>query len=217
MDENVRWLYENRCEKVTAALKRNRFDAYYVPDKAAARQKTVEMIPAGASVAFGGSMTLLETGIVEAMRDPRWKLIDRYAPGLERPQLMEIALRSLQVDYFLSSANAVTETGEILFVDGANTRVAPVLFGPAHVILVIGVNKICPDLAAAQKHMQTVARPVNCKRLDLNTPCVAIGSCQDCSSPERICNSTVILHRQNTRVNDTHKIHVIMVAEALGY
>jgi hypothetical protein len=216
MDNNVKWLHESRCKTVVEALIRNRFDACYVKDKDEARAKTLEMIPAGASVAFGGSMTLFETGLIEALRDPRWKLLDRYAPGLSPEQLKERFLQALLVDYFLTSANAVSEDGQLFFVDGANTRVAPVLFGPAHVILLIGANKICRDAPAAHRHMQEVARPVNCKRLNTNTPCVAVGACQDCNSPARICNSTVILHKHNIR-SEHHKIHIIMVGEELGY
>jgi hypothetical protein len=216
MDNNVKWLHESRCKIAVEALRRNRFDAYYVRDKDQAREKTLAMIPEGASVAFGGSMTLFEAGIVEALRDPRWKLTDRYAPGLSPEQLREIFLQALRVDYFLTSANAVSLDGQIFLVDGANTRVAPVLFGPAHVILVIGANKVCSDAAAAQRYMRDVASPANCKRLSTKTPCTATGTCHNCDSPERICNSTVVLHKHNIR-SEHHQIHVIMAGEEMGY
>jgi L-lactate utilization protein LutB len=217
MDNNMKWLHESRSKRVVEALQRNRFDACYVQNKEEACAKALEMIPEGASVAFGGSMTLFEIGLVAALKNnPRWNLIDRYGLNLSPEQLREIFLQALRVDYFLTSANAVSEDGQLFFVDGANTRVAPVLFGPAHVILVLGVNKICVDAAAAHQYMQIVSRPVNCKRLNTQTPCVAMGACQDCNSPARICNSTVVLHKHNIR-SDHHQIHVIMVGEELGY
>ncbi len=216
MDANMQWFYEKRCQAVVKALEANQFAAYFAKDKGAAKKQVLKLMPKGASVAFGGSMSLLEAGIVEGVRQGSYKLIDRHAPGLSAEELRNIALQSLHVDYFLASANAVTEDGQLLLVDGAGTRVGPVLFGPTNVVLVIGANKICTDLVSAEERMQVVARPVNAKRLSCKTPCVADGVCHDCQSPARICNTTVVLHRQ-LLWGERHKIHVVMVAEDLGY
>lgn len=216
MDANMKWFHQTRCQAVVKALQHNRFAAYYAADKDEARKQVLALIPDNASVAFGGSRSMFETDLVESLRNGPYDLIDRHAPGLSPEELKDIALRSLHVDFFLASANAITEDGQMLFVDGANTRVGPLLLGPKNVVLVIGANKICTDLIAADKRTRTVARPVNAKRLNTKTPCLADGICHDCHSPARICNTTVILHRPSMW-GDLHKTHVIMVAEDLGY
>ena len=216
MDRSMKWFYEQRCQAVVKALEHNRFNAYYAADKAAAVAQTMELINEGASVAFGGSMTMLESGLVNALRKFNCTLYDRNRLGTTAEEIKAMAPKFFSVDFFLASANAVTEDGQLLFVDGANTRIAPVLFGPANVILVVGANKIATDAVAAQEHMRRIACPVNAKRLNRNTPCTADGLCRDCHSPERICNSTLILHKHSSWEED-HKMHVIMVAESLGF
>jgi hypothetical protein len=197
MDPNIEWFQQQRGRAVVRALAANRMSGELLAGAEQAPQRVLELIPPGSTVALGGSMTLFETGVVEALRASKeLELIDRFQPGLEPDQVGDRLRRGLTADVFVAGANAVTEAGELVFVDSACTRVAPVLFGPGRVILVAGANKIVPDLSYAQKRIRHFVAPANAKRLGRKTPCAADGRCHDCDSPERICNATVVIHKQ---------------------
>jgi hypothetical protein len=128
-------------------------------------------------------------------------------------QIVEIRRRSLLADAYIASPNAITLDGTLLFVDKIGNRAGAMTFGPRKVIAVAGVNKIVPDGNAAQQRIDSYAGPVNCKRLGLNTPCVASGVCSDCASPQRICNISVTLWKRPSYTQYT----VVLVPEELGY
>ncbi len=213
MDQNVAWFYEKRAQAVCQALKKNRMSGLFLSQASQVAQQVLAMIPQGSSVGLGGSMTLVETGVVEALRQAPVKLIDRYAPGLTPSETMARLKQGLTADVFVSGVNAITEQGELVFVDATCNRVAPILFGPSKVILVAGGNKIVPNLAFAQERIRHQVAPANAKRLNRKTPCAQTGQCEDCSSPERICNATVVIHKQV----DPERLHLLLVGEALGY
>jgi L-lactate utilization protein LutB len=119
----------------------------------------------------------------------------------------------LTADVFVSGVNAITEQGELVFVDATCNRVAGVLFGPAKVIIVAGCNKIVPNLAYAQERIRHFVAPTNAKRLNRKTPCAVTGQCEDCNSPERICNATVVIHKQA----NPERLHVVLAGAELGY
>ena len=170
------------------------------------------MIPPDSSVALGGSMTLFETGVVQALRGAPLDLIDRFAKDLSPEETGARLRQGLHADYFISGVNAVTEQGELVFVDASCTRVAPILYGPKKVILVAGCNKIVPNLANAQERIRHFVAPTNAKRLGRKTPCAQTGQCADCDSPDRICNATVVIHKQA----DKERLHVMLVGGELG-
>jgi hypothetical protein len=200
-------------EAVQAALRKNQMAAHFAPTPEAARELALSLIPRGASVGLGGSVTLQEIGLIDAVRDGEYHLLDRYKPGLSDEELRDIFRWNFAADVFLTSTNALTAGGELVNKDGRGTRMAAVIYGPERVIVVAGRNKLVKDIAAGLERIETVAAPRNTVRLKVNTPCVQTGRCMDCSSPQRICCHTVISSFQ--RIPD--RIHVILVDADLGY
>lgn len=198
---------------VQEALRRNQMAAHFAATPEASRELALSLIPAGASVGLGGSMTLDEIGLVAAVRGGDYRLLDRYRPGLTDAELKDIFRANFSADVFLTSTNALTAGGELVNKDGRGTRMAAVVYGPDRVIVVAGRNKLVKDVPAGLERIETVAAPRNTVRLKVNTPCVQTGRCMDCRSAQRICCHTVISGFQ--RVKD--RIHVILVDADLGY
>ncbi len=172
------------------------------------------MIPAGATVARAGSMSLVEMGFWEALaQKPGIKIIDPFTPGLSPEESHALMRQGLLADYFITGANALTMDGKIVNLDATGNRVAALNFGPDKVILAVGLNKVAPDLEAAMARIKQLAAPINAIRLKRETPCAETGRCADCKSPARLCNLWSIIegHRFENR------LHVKLVGEDLGY
>ncbi|MFK4765883.1 lactate utilization protein [Desulfobaculum sp. SPO524] len=218
MSEPVDQYYELRLEQTRKALEKNGFAAHVVKDKDAARQLVMdEIIPGlieekGAKVVgLGGSMTITASGIYDAVKaDGRLELIDSY--GGDPAQSLELRRKALLSDIFLTGTNAVVEDGCLVNLDGLGNRVAAMAFGPENVIVVVGRNKLCPDVDTAMSRIKEFAAPANSIRLDRKTPCTKTGSCADCSAPGRICNSWLITEKSAPK----HRIHVVLIGEDLG-
>ncbi len=210
-------------EKVLEALRANKMDAYYVNNKEEARALALSLIPMGATCASGGSMTLAETGIIDALKKGNYTYIDRYDPALDDAGREEAVKRAHFADFYLSSTNAITENGELYNVDGNSNRVSAIAHGPKNVIIVAGINKIVKNIEEAVVRVKTVAAPKNCVRLNCATPCAKTGHCisldrggdmaDGCSSPARICCNYLISAQQR----HASRIRVILVGEELGY
>jgi hypothetical protein len=213
MDQNVQWFYQKRAESVIEALKKNRMEGMYLAEAGQVADAVMSLIPQGATVGMGGSMTMVETGVLEALRQGPVQLIDRYQPGISPAETMARLKQGLIADVFVSGVNAITEEGELVFVDATCNRVAPILFGPDKVILIAGCNKIVPNLAFAQERIRHFTAPTNAHRIGRKTPCAVSGHCEDCSSPERICNATVVIHKQAR----PERLKMILVGAELGY
>jgi len=198
---------------VLEALARNRMDAVYAETKEEARALTEKLIPEGAVTAVGGSETLAEAGILDLLRSGKYRFLDRYDENLTKAQKADLYRQCFAADWLLASANAITEDGWIYQVDGAGTRVAPMIFGPEHVLIVAGINKVVPDMDAAAARVRTVAAPKNAVRLGKKTPCTVTGKCEDCLSPDRICCTYTAFGFQRI----PGRIKVILVGEPLGY
>jgi L-lactate utilization protein LutB len=197
---------------VVKNLKNRGFDAYYCKDKAAALAKALELIPKTDTVAWGGSMSISEIGLLDKVRK-EYKTIDREK-AKDAAERVEIMRRALLSDTFLMSANGISEDGQLVNIDGNGNRCAAMIYGPKQVIVIAGVNKIAANLKAAITRARTVAAPINVKRFpDKKTPCSVTGCCADCLGPESICNYFVVTRRCNPQ----GKIKVILVGEALGY
>ena len=208
---------EKFIRQTLEALGRHRMTAEYVQSRWDVLPKILEWIPQGAAVAFGGSVTLEQTGVINGLRQMGaqgdLEVLDRFAPGLTPDELKDLFRRAFTSDVFLPSSNAITQDGYLYNVDGRGNRVAAMIYGPESVIVVAGINKICKDLEAAIRRNQTVSAPQNAKRLNKNTPCVKTGECMHCLSKDRICASFVALGPQ--MVPD--RIKVLLVGESLGY
>ena len=197
--------------KVVKAMESRHFEAYYCGTREDALKKALELIPEGSVVAWGGSVTMNEIGLSEALHNGKYQLIDRNAtPPEEKRKLMR---QGLLADYFISGANAVSEDGEIVNIDGNGNRVGAIVYGPDHVVIIAGMNKVVRTLEDAVKRARTIAAPINKQRFGGTTPCVKTGSCGDCKAEDCICCQVLI-----TRVcRPAGRIKVILVGEELGF
>lgn len=208
-------------QKVVDALRKNRMLAEYVPTKEDVVPLIKTLIPVGATVATGGSRTLDETGVIDLLRNGDYCFYDRNNPALSPEEKAVMTAKGATADVYLCSSNAVTEQGVLYNVDGFSNRVAAIANGPKKVIMVVGVNKIVPDLDAAVRRVKTIAAPLNTKRLNCDTYCLKTGVCMGvdggmtdgCHSPGRICCSYLISAQQRVE----NRIHVILVGESLGF
>ena len=203
---------EKAAGKVIKNLARRNIEACYCPTAHEAVEKLLEMIPAGSSVTWGGSMSIRDIGIPAALADAgKYEVYDRdKAP--DRAAATEIYLKAFSCDYYLSSANAITEDGVIVNIDGTGNRVAAITFGPRNVIFVIGMNKLTQNVDAALARARSLAAPVNTARFDIQTPCKLDGVCHNCLSDDCICN---YIHYLRHSPKGKHK--VILVGESIGY
>jgi hypothetical protein len=212
MNDLIKWHHDTIGEKVVGALVKNNFTASYVPTREEAAAKLLELIPAGATIGFGGSVTLGELGIIKKLEARGDNVLDWLKPGLSPQEVRAIRRQHLLADVYLSGTNAVTLDGKLVNVDATGNRVGAMLFGPDKVFIVVGVNKIVKDVAEAENRVKIWASPPNNKRLGYPNPCAQTGVCVDCQGPSRICNITTIMHKK-PRLTD---VHVIVVGENLG-
>ena len=211
MNEYVKEVAQQRMERTAQALRKNQMEAYCVDCAADVLPLLKTLIAPGTCVSMGGSVSLQECGVPAFLRTGDYEFLDREA--VTGDAVGELYRKAFFADCYLSSANAVTEQGEIFNVDGNGNRVAALAFGPQNVILVIGCNKIVEDLHEAHRRLRHLAAPANTKRLNRNTPCAKTGTCADCRSPERICCTYTVQRFSKT----PGRIKVILVAEPLGY
>ncbi|MBR6281594.1 MAG: lactate utilization protein, partial [Lachnospiraceae bacterium] len=183
MNENITKRNELLAQKVIKGLESRNMKGYYAANKEEALAKALELIPTGASVTMGGAMSAHEIGLVEALKKGDYNFIDRDAVEDKRAAM----LQAYDADFFLTSANAMTEDGVMVNIDGNANRVSAIAQGPKHVLVIVGMNKICVDADAAMKRARNVAAPINAQRFGLSTPCAKTGACMDCKSPDTIC------------------------------
>ena len=210
MDTSLSAVVQKRIEHTVEALRKNHFEAHYLPTKKELLAKISEMMPQGCSCSLGGSMTLKETGVQEFLGKGGFTFYDRDAPGAN---IDEVFLKAMTCDVYFTSSNAITMDGKLYNVDGKSNRIAAICFGPKKVIVVAGYNKIVSDLHAARERMRHIAAPANATRLFCKTPCATTGTCQDCRSPHRICCQELITSWQR----DAERICVLIVGEQYGY
>ena len=209
MNENIVKRNELLAKKVIAGLESRNMTGYYAANKEEALKKALELIPEGSSVTMGGAMSAHEIGLVEAVKNGNYNFIDRDKAEDKRAAL----LAAYDADVFLVSANAMTEDGVIVNIDGNSNRVSAIAQGPKKVLFIVGMNKICDDVDGAMKRARNVAAPINAQRFGLNTPCAKTGSCMNCKSPDTICCQFLIT--RFSRHKD--RIHVILVNDNLGF
>ena len=203
----------DKLVRVAENLARNNMQVIYAADRAQALQAVKSLLQPGNTIGLGGSVTLQECGITELVRNPEYRLIDRYQPGMTPEQMEAKFAEALTADVFLCSTNAITEDGILVNIDGNSNRVAAIAYGPTHVIMVVGMNKVAKDLDAAMSRARNVAAPINAQRFDLDTPCKKNGSCANCMSKDTICCQFLV-----TRFSRHEgRIKVILVGEDLGF
>ncbi len=211
--EHEKWFQERQIGRTITALQKNNFDARFAPNGPEAIKAIFAMIPDGATVGVGGSMTLNEIGFFEEVKKHPVRFLHPGAQGLSPEEALQVRRDILLADVFLASSNAVTEDGKLYNIDATGNRVAAMMFGPKKVILVCGVNKIVKNIDEAAVRVRYWVAPTNARRLGYKTPCAETGECADCSSPQRICNIYAILAKKPVRTDFT----VLLVGESLGF
>ena len=211
MDLNINILKRNEllAQKVIKGLESRNMTGCYADSKEEALKTALSLIPEGSSIAMGGAMSAHEIGLVKALKNGNYHFIDRDAAADKRAAMLE----SYDSDWFLASANAMTDDGILVNIDGNSNRVSMICQGPKQVLFIVGMNKICADLDDAMKRARNVAAPTNAQRFGLDTPCTKTGKCMDCKSPDTICCQFLI-----TRFSrHAGRIHVILVNDMLGF
>ena len=195
--------------KVIKGLESRNMTGYYAETKEEALKIALSLIPEGCSVTMGGAMSAHEIGLPQALAAGNYNFIDRDKIEDKRAAM----LAAYDADYFLASANAMTEDGILANIDGNANRVSAIAQGPKNVLFIIGMNKICIDVDSALKRARNVAAPINAQRFGLDTPCTKTGSCMNCKSPDTICCQFLI-----TRYSKhPGRIKVILVNDFLGF
>jgi L-lactate utilization protein LutB len=217
MKNPIEIYWKQRLKKCKNALENNNFDAYLAEDSLEANQIIInEIIPKidVKSASWGDSMTLHATGVLDTLRKiPDINVIETFAQGVPREEIMERRRQALLADIFFSGSNALTETGKLVNLDMVGNRIAGIIFGPQHVIITVGRNKIVSDVEAAMKRIKNYAAPVNAIRhTDFKTPCRKTSYCMDCKSPDRICNTWTITEKSCPK----GRIKVLIINEDLG-
>ena len=207
------WLRRKLGERCVQALQKHAFEARFIPTIDEARTEILNQISGYETFGFGGSVSIRDLGLVDELVSMGKTVFDHWVGDLSKEEDMDLRLRQGRCDCFISSANAVSATGEIVNVDGVGNRTNAMTFGTKQVVIVAGMNKVTHDLESALRRVKEVAAPMRAKSLDLETPCAETGVCHDCNSPQRICRVTSILHRSPLMSH----ISVVLINQDLGY
>ena len=204
--------YETAAETLIKNLDKRGMEAYYVDNAEDALNMALRFVTPGSSVSWGGSMTITDIGLIDALKVGDYTVLDRMAP-MSDEEKRELYGKVATCDYYFMSSNAITMDGELVNIDGIGNRVASLIFGPANVIIIAGMNKVVDNIEAAVDRARNTAAPINTIRLNRKTPCTQTGRCMDCMSPECICNQFVVTRRSMP----AGRIKIILVGEELGY
>jgi L-lactate utilization protein LutB len=202
---------EERIKQVMAGLTKRKIVCSYAGNRREAAARLLDMIPDDSVVGIGGSMTVQELDIEEALRNKGCQV--NWHWRVPKEEMEAARRRAMTADVYMCSANAVTEDGRIVNIDGTGNRVAATVYGPKKVFIVVGKNKIAGGLEEALRRIKEVACPQNARRLKKDTPCAATDSCNDCSSADRMCNVITIIEGTPSSL----EMHVMLVGEDMGF
>ena len=217
MNNPIENYWQIRLKDLKSTLEGNNFEVFLALNVEETKTIVMEkIIPSikPKSVSWGGSMTFTATGLYDILKnDPDLKVIDPYDKSVSSEETIERRRQSLLVDLFLAGTNAVTEAGQLVNLDMIGNRIAGITFGPKNVIVFIGRNKIVPDLESAMFRIKNYAAPVNTMRLGKKTPCAKTSYCEECKSPDRICNTWTITEKSFPR----GRVKVVLINEEFGF
>jgi L-lactate utilization protein LutC len=217
MEKPIEHYWNLRIDALKTTLEKNNFEVHLAPrPEDAVRIVTEDILPTvkPASISWGGSRTFVECGLYKKLREMSGvNIIDTYDTSLSDADKMEQRRQALLVDLFFTSTNAITESGHLVNLDMIGNRVAALTFGPKSVVVLVGRNKIVPDLESAWDRIKNYAAPVNTMRLEKKTPCQATSFCQNCNSPDRICNTWTITEKAFPK----HRVKILFINEDLGF
>lgn len=200
------------AKSIIKNLEKRNMEGCYFETGAECVEAIMESIPDGSVISWGGSETIKEIGLMDAIHNNRYELIDRTA-AKNPEESRQLYAKTVLADYYLMSSNAITIDGELINIDGNGNRVACLIQGPAHVIIVAGMNKIVTDIESGVARVRNMASPANAIRLKKELPCAVSGHCHNCLSPNCFCNQVVITRRSG----HDGRIKVYLVGEELGY
>ncbi len=209
MNENITKRNDLLAQTVIKGLRSRNMNGYYAKDREEALKIALSLIPEGSKVAMGGSMSVHEIGLSDAMREGNYDFTDRDAVEDKVAAMMT----AYDADVYLASANAITSDGVMINIDGNANRVSALAQGPKKVVLIVGMDKVCGDVDSAMKRARNVAAPINAQRFGLSTPCSKTGACMNCKSPDTIC-CQILITRYSRHAD---RIHVILVNDTLGF
>lgn len=213
MNEHKLQARKNQAETIIKNLEKRNMEGYFAETKEEAVKIIMErFLTPGKSVCFGGSMTLKESGFMDAIEQSDCIVYDRTTAKTPE-EMRDMKAKMINSDYFLMSTNAITLDGELVNIDGFANRVSFLCYGPEHVIVLAGMNKVVSGVEDGVRRVRDMASPPNTVRLNKNTPCAVTGRCGDCFSDDCICSQIVITRRSGVK----NRIKVILVAEELGY
>ena len=193
-------------------LAKRNIEGFYCENSAELVEQVLNLMEEDAVIAWGGSQSVKECGLMDAIKSGKYTLIDR-ATATNKQEERELQAKAILSDYYLMSTNAITMDGQMVNIDGNGNRVSALIYGPKHVVIIAGMNKVTADVESAYKRVKTMACPPNAVRLNRNTPCGKTGKCGDCLSPDCFCNQIVVTRRSG----HAGRIKVFLVGEELGY
>lgn len=200
------------AQTIIKNLNKRNMEGYYFESKEECVKAIISSMPEGSVIGWGGSETIKECGLMDAIQNGSYELIDRSLAKTPE-DARQVYARTVLADYYLMSTNALTIDGELINIDGNGNRVACLIHGPSHIIMVVGMNKIVTDVPSGVARVRNMASPANAVRLNKNLPCAASGHCHDCLSPECFCNQIVVTRRSG----HPGRIQIYLVAQELGY
>jgi L-lactate utilization protein LutB len=216
MDQPIEAYWKIRLDEIREMLEKNNFQVFIADTVDRVNSIVIdEIIPKinPRSISWGGSMTFTGTGLYGILKErDDMELLDAFDKNVSPEQLLEIRRRSLLVDLFITGTNAVTEEGQLVNLDMIGNRIGGLTFGPKHVIVLVGRNKIVPDLEEAMARIKDFVAPANAMRLDKKTPCVKTAYCHECSSPDRICNTWTITEKSFPK----GRVKIVLINQDLG-
>jgi len=216
MNSPIDQFWKIRLAEVKQALEENNFEVYLADNADGARQIVLEEIlpkTRARSVSWGGSMTFVDSGLYHALKQrDDLEVLDTFDKNVSGDEILEIRRQALLSDLFITGTNGVTETGKLVNLDMFGNRVAGITFGPRYVVVLVGRNKIVPDIDDAILRIKNYVAPTNVMRLNKKAPCAKTGRCEECKSPDRICNTWTITEKSFPK----GRIKVVLMNSDLG-
>ena len=212
MEQATRALFDKRGEVLVKNLQKRHFEAYYCATKEEALKQVLSLLPEGSTVGWGGAVSAAQVGVQQAVHAGNYNVIDRdqFSDPAEKLRCMR---ECFNADYFITGANAISLDGQMVNIDGNGNRVGMIVYGPKNIIVVAGMNKVCPSVEDAVKRARTIAAPMNQQRFGLPNPCSCTGVCGNCLNETSICNQILITRN----CKPAGRIKFVLVGEELGF
>ena len=216
MKKPVENWWKIRLDDLKKALEDNNFQVFLAENSTEAQKIVLEeIIPSikPKSITWGGSMTVVTSGLYDALKNSQdFEVLDTLDTSIPPAETLERRRQSLLMDLFITGTNAVTESGQLVNLDATGNRIGGITFGPKHVIILVGRNKIVSDLTEAIFRIKNYAAPANAMRLDRKTPCTKSAVCEECDTPGRICNTWTITEKSFPK----GRVRIVLINESLG-